>query len=622
MLPPHLLPSEADLLKCGYIAVVAALTAGMGFLAGARRLETAFFSGWGLACLLFVVAGTWSHIDLGLAAGLAGGLGAIGLARRLLWKGRDWASRDRLGFRVLLIGAPFIALVLSASDIAWDDFAFWVPNLLHLCATHQFPTLAHPAQSSVMPGYPYGLALAGFAVHLLGGQQVQTVALVWNLLVMLAAGAACANVLGRRMRAFLSPSGTLPWWVLATVGVLLEGLVNPTFVAKLLLSNMGDSATGAGLAVISALLFEWCAETQDSAARARTVREIALTCCAIVFIRQENPALIVMLLASAAAGLAVFESRFRIRKLAALGAALVPSLFIWYSWTRYAALEIPHGSHFVLPWGQWHWSLFGSTLSVASHILVVKTGYTIMAIVVGAVAARAVLRRVRGTSLQADQTGAAADVVATAVAGLAFGNIAFLLFCYLATSFDAEEASTAISFWRFIGQTGQSLMIALACVVPLRWLTASFRAGALLRAVPVAGFLLPVIAVPMYRDDLASPVPRLLMIGDTIHRTVEAGKPVMLVDVSGNGFAALVVRYQMAVIDDDPRPLSVVAEPHGIPLAQARALRLPADGYVWLADGSPSLGPIFGADTTSGNAYLFARDAGASRLVKDWKLRP
>jgi hypothetical protein len=160
----------------------------MGFLAGARRLETAFFSGWGLACLTFVVAGTWFHIDLGLAAGVAGLLGAFGLACRLAWPGAGRTDRDRLGLRSLLVGASFVLLVAGMSDIGWDDFAFWVPNLLHLCATHQFPTLAQPVPYSAMPGYPYGLALSGFAVHLLGDDRVETVGFVWNLLAMLAAG--------------------------------------------------------------------------------------------------------------------------------------------------------------------------------------------------------------------------------------------------------------------------------------------------------------------------------------------------------------------------------------------------------------------------------------------------
>lgn len=618
MLPPHLLPAATDLLTCGYIAIVATLTAGAGFLIGARRLETAFFSGWGLACLVFVVAGTWFHIDLGLAAAAVGLLGALGLARWCVWPGARPATDDLLALRVLLIGAPFVFLILGMSDVAWDDFSFWVPNLLHLCATHQFPTLAQPATYSLMPGYPYGLALPGFAVHLLGGSRVETVAFVWNLLAMLAAGAAFANVLARRMRAAGQRLDARTLWVLAAMGALLEGMANPSFVAKIVLTNMGDSATGAGLALLCALLFEWSAEQQDAAAQRSVLREISLTCCAIVFVRQENPALIALLFLSTAAAVALFYHRDRLREVAYLCTTLVLPLFIWYSWTHYQNAEIPHGSHYLLPWQQWHWSLFGATLASASHVLVAKIGYTAMALVVAYFAARAVLGRLRGTALQPGETGRAARVVVTAAAGLAFGNIAFLLFCYLATSFYPGEVTEAISFWRFIGQTGQALMIGFACLVPIRWLASEFRAAPLLRVLPVVGFLVPIAAFPTYRDDLASSVPRLQMIADDIHQTLKADEPIVLMDVSGNGFAALVVKYQMTVIEGDRRPISVIADPHGISLARARDLRLPSGAYVWLAEGLPALAGTFGHDTTAGCSYLFTNDAGAFHLVKAW----
>lgn len=186
MILPHIVPNFADIVELARIGLVAALTVGMGSLVGARRLETAFFSGWGLACLLFVGAGTWLHLDLALLAWIAAAIGLLGLLRSLLSFGGNDRAADRLGLPVLLLGLPWIVLVLGMSDIAWDDFAFWVPNLMHLCATHHFPTLAQPAVGSAYPAYPYGLALAGFAVALLGGgHAVDTVALIWNLLALL-----------------------------------------------------------------------------------------------------------------------------------------------------------------------------------------------------------------------------------------------------------------------------------------------------------------------------------------------------------------------------------------------------------------------------------------------------
>jgi hypothetical protein len=356
--------------------------------------------------------------------------------------------------------------------------------------------------------------------------------------------------------------------------------------------------------------------------RSRILREISLTCCAIAFIRQENLALIALLFLSALAGLAMFHSRDRLREVAKFSVTLLLPLFVWYSWTRYEGIEIPHGSHYVLPWQQWHWSLFGATLTSASHVLIEKIGYTAMIVAVGYIAARAILGCIRGTNPPLDQIDRASRVVAIAAAGLAFGNIAFLLFCYLATSFYPEEAETAISFWRFISQTGQALMIGFACIMPIGWLTSGFRGAGLLRLLPVVGFVLPVAVFPRYRDDLASGVPRLRMIADDMHRQLEDDKPIMLVDPSGNGFAALVVKYQMTVIEGDRRPIAVISEPHGTSPVQVRASGLPSDAYVWLAEGSPDFADTVGGDTSPGCSYLFTSDAGAYHLVKDWDVAP
>lgn len=246
---PHLLPDAADLVKLIDIMVVAALTVGMGFLAGARQLETAFFSGWGLASLISVMAGTWSSVDLSVVAAAAGLLGTVGLVRQAMRIASKPIGGDGLSLRVLLLGTPFILLVLGKIDVAWDDFAFWVPNLLHLCDTRHFPTLAQPAVYSAMAAYPYGVALSGFAVHLLGGSRVDTVAFVWNLLAMLAACAAFANLVASRLRTAGETLAAGHLWSVAGLAVLLLGMGNPGFIASNLLTNMGDSSTGAGVAV-------------------------------------------------------------------------------------------------------------------------------------------------------------------------------------------------------------------------------------------------------------------------------------------------------------------------------------------------------------------------------------
>ena len=617
----HLFAAAADFLKLAHVVVVAALTAGMGFLAGARRLETAFFSGWGLASLIFVVAGTWLSMDLAWAAGVTGLLGAVGLVRLGVSAAAGRIGGDYIGLRVLLIGMPFVVLVLGMSDVAWDDFSFWVPNLLHLCATHHFPTLAQPVANSVMAAYPYGTALPGFAVHLLHGDDVYTVAIVWNVLAMLAACAAFTNVIAQRLRIAGQELTAGALWGFSALGVLLVGMGNPSFIAKIALTNMGDSATGAGLAVVAALLFEWTDASRQARPQLRILTEISLTCCAVVFIRQTNPALLGLLVLSMAAGLVLFENRLSLNTFGKLAATQLLPLLIWISWTHYADTEIPGGSHHLLGWQAWHWSEFGSTLRAASRVLFAKSGYTAMALGMAVIVARLAWLRLRdGAAFSRAPSDPASSVVATAVAGLAFGNIAFLLFCYLATSFSSDEAKSAIAFWRFISQTGQALTIGFACIVPIGWLTPWLRRVTVQRTILAIGLLVPIVAVSTYRDDLASPTPVLRTMADDIHRAVPQDEPVVLLDLTGNGFAPLVVKYQMTAIDGDHRPVSMIASPHGISLAQAGTLNLPSGSYVWLAEGSPAYGTLFGNSTNGGCSYLFSNEAGVFRLVKHWNI--
>lgn len=621
MVQPHLLPTAADLVRFAAVLLVAACTTGMGFLTGARRIEIAFFGGWGLACLVFVAVGTWTQADLIWAAGLCGLLGGIGLTQLLPRFRAAPRPTDWLGPRVLLLGLPFLLLVLGIGDIAWDDLTFWVPNLLHLCTSHRFPSLADPATFSAMPAYPYGLALPGFATYMLGVRQVDTVAIVWNLLAMLAAGAAFANVIARRLSlAGMPPDPALPW-VLAALGVLLMGMANPTFVAKLTLSNMGDSATGAGLAVLCALLFEYLAEPPRTSGRASVALQISLTACAVIFIRQANAALLLLLILSVAAGLLALSRKMSAANVGRFVAVLVLPALLWWSWTHYADRQIPNGRHTLLSWHAWHWQVFGATLRAAWRAFVSKSGYAMMLLAMGAIALNCLLRRLRGQApFRSRPDGTAGAIIAVTTAGLAFGNIAFLLFCYLATSFDPTEAEAAISFWRFIAQTGQSLTIGFACLMPLAWLDACLRPRWVRRALPAVTLLVPIAATSAYRDDLRSPVPTLRRIAEGLRGAVPAGAPIALVDVTGNGFAALVVRYQLHVIDGDGVPLPIVSYSHGLsPVLAEQAL--PADApYVWLAAGVPASERFLGTSTDDDCSYLFRRDTDGYRVLRTWAI--
>ena len=101
--------------------------------------------------------------------------------------------------RVGLLALPLAAGIESMDATGWDDFSHWLPNLAYLCIHSHFPTLAEPS-ASIHPAYPYGLALPGYAYFLLLGSVRDDAAIIWNLIMLVAAGAAVATLLLTRLQ--------------------------------------------------------------------------------------------------------------------------------------------------------------------------------------------------------------------------------------------------------------------------------------------------------------------------------------------------------------------------------------------------------------------------------------
>src|SRR3954447_1225883 len=155
-----LIPSPAQLEVLLLTAIVAVLCIGIGLWTGARRAETALVAGWGVAALASIIVGTLTGVGLAwvmLALALAG---SAGLARLALAPHRLQAAM--LG-RVVVLALPLIAGSAGVAPVAWDDFTHWLPNLTYLSLYNHFPSLAVPDVSH-HAGYPYGLALPGFAI--------------------------------------------------------------------------------------------------------------------------------------------------------------------------------------------------------------------------------------------------------------------------------------------------------------------------------------------------------------------------------------------------------------------------------------------------------------------------
>lgn len=612
-LQPGLFPGPADLSQALRFAVVVTLTCGLGFLAGARRAETALFTGWGIACLAFVAAGCLARTGLAPIALLLAFAGAAGLIRRLRFHA---GPQDRMAFRVLALGAPTLLILLSLRTTAYDDFSFWAPNLVALCLTGHFPSAAHPLATSFMPAYPRGVALAGYATWLLGPDpspagilRLLATGPWWNILLMLAASAALANNLAQRLAAQKAGRGTA--WAMAALGLLLQSFLDPGFISKMTLSNMGDGATGSGLAMLTALLFEL-----PGARLARPLLvEMAFTAAAVVFIRQDNLALLFIWAFGTGLGLLLSGGPHRLGRLGWLAVAALPTLLVWLIWTRYAAMQIPGGAHSVLPIRHWHWADYPYTLRSAGRVLLSKGVYTLLAIGFGIFFLRMLAGR--GTA------GMPEKLLLTATTALTYGNAAFILFTYLATSFTRIEVRTAVTFWRFLAQTAPAEMVALACLVPLPFLAWLRHRGAIMGLSLIAA-LLPVALLPTpytFRTDLGFQTPAFLGIGQSLAGLLPANAGLRLIDNSdGSGYTAWMIKFGLLELAGARNPVQISLDPQLHPRRQASPDTVQPGAYV-LVTQSQWRPPYF-RDTPMQpwHAYLFQGGRSGLILLKDWPI--
>lgn len=603
---PSLWPDLVHLPAMLLVLGVAALTVGLGVVVGARRAETALIAGWGTASLATVAVGTLTALPLGpvlLVLGAAGVAGVVWIAVAAA-RGAPVLRCATVG-RVLLLALPLLICIEGMGASGWDDFSHWLPNLAYLCRYGHFPTLAVPSPSD-HAAYPYALALPGYAAFLLRGQLAETAAVVWNVLAMLAGAACIAAVLEARL-----PRTRAAAWGAAAIATALGGLAGPTFVAKIVLSNMADSASGSVLTVLVALVFDWW-NAEGRRAQARVALVFGLCCVALVDLRQSNFALFLLLLIGIGLAMLLWrrDGRAAVR---ALAIAVPLPLLVWGLWGRYAAAQIPGGEFSILPFGAWHWALLGQTLRSIADVLLHKIGLTILLLIMLVRAGLALRRR--------DRLPPAERAVLLVGVVLGVGNIGFLAFAYLAASFSPQEAAAAASFWRYMCQIGPVAVLALAASLPLDRLGGLLTRRLAIGLVTVT-LLVPLATVRLYRHDLASPVPELRRIARDMTERLPPGAPVRLVDLTGSGFAPVVVAYQLwlAGWTAPAHPVSILSAAHGFSAAEARRLSFGGTPQVWLADGAPEMAALFGVPLRAGCAYLLRRTAAGFAIDAAWRL--
>lgn len=593
---PLLVPSLADLAAWAGVGFAVLALIGLGRLLsrGKAPPEIALIAGWGLACWILTGWGIALPIPLrapAIALVMAGALGLI-LPRSRLTRA-DWRA---LG-RVALLSLPLLAVMASARPSQPDTFLNLLPNAAYLYDHGMFPAAGRPDAHSLLPAAPYNLQLAGFIAGLVTPGFPVVALIGFNVALQLAAGLLFARlVVGDEERA-----EGLGWSGIA-FGLLLAIALNPGFVPRYHLSSYSEPSVMVVLAVAGYLVVQ-----RDR----MSAWLLAAALAALVLIKQDSVALAIgVVLAAALQPPQSGEHRVDVARRAAVAGIPAAALYLAWNWYAHHCFANPDVELTWMPFTQWQWGMLPTVLRQIAEIMgekVVLFGPLVAVLVAFLVRAR------HGTAR--DTPGQRAGLTLLTVT-LVYN--AALLVSYIG-HFSGQMAADAHSFFRY--NTHLALLLMLTLVLMLReparaWfasLTPRRRCWAATLSI-VAFVMCPVAFAHFLRFDLETPQLRAWDLAKHISAAIGPNGHVALILPGDNGSLSPVLEGLLRMTP--PRRRDVVLDDRST-LAPNPFANLAADSWAVI-----SCTPTGMAGVPSGEAALFAHDAGGWRLVEHWPYPP
>jgi hypothetical protein len=201
---------------------------------------------------------------------------------------------------------------------------------------------------------------------------------------------------------------------------------------------------------------------------------------------------------------------------------------------------------------------------------------------------------------------------------VAVGNIAFLVFAYLAASFGIEEVRTATSFWRYTTHGGEILAVATIALIPTAWFSSRHFAWWAKISLPLLALSLPPATANFLRFDLRTHTTYLRTAGHKIAEQSGAASRIVLIDQQGDGSNLNQLRYQLLVADQidtrNTRPL--VEEISNVP-DPAKIAALHDGDLVWVYEGTAALRALTSLPLQPHHSYLFEKVPGGYRILDE-----
>ncbi|MCW2246175.1 hypothetical protein M2352_001766 [Azospirillum fermentarium] len=445
------------LAECAAALLVAVALTGIG------RMVFALLRVPSLPCdSLHAFAAGWGVAAFAVAAAAMAGLSVESAGWVVLLTGSlcfpVWLMRAPPGTvqPLLTAVAGVLPVVLAAAAVPatqFDEFAHWLPNALYLFDTNTLPGPDTPNLLTGKQGYPIAGPLLTVLGSLAAGHWSETAAKPVTVLMAAMLAPVLASALTGRRR---EDAAGLPM-LLTAVLALAVTLLNPFFDPRIAITTYSDTPTA--LLLAAAVHALWRAmEDQDS--RTAWLWRAGFAVLALVQLRETNLGLTAGL--AAAAALAGFWL-YRRRGSGVTAAALLPlglrvlgpglaALVLW----RLHLIDAAIGPDMApRPAAAWDW---GAPLVVARALLFDRLANN--PLMGGAAALVAALFPIG--LLAAWRWGRTGDkAILLLLAGLAGTQAALLGFAYIAV-FSREEVEAASSAWRYAGQVGPSVLLALA----------------------------------------------------------------------------------------------------------------------------------------------------------------
>jgi hypothetical protein len=601
------------------LVVVAGLALSGAWIGGRRRIaEIDLIVGWGVACAAFTVLAVATDISftaIAVAAALAAAVGAVAVYRR---DGRLAAPGT---LRLFGLTLPAILIVGAMTPTQWDELVHWLPNARYLVEHDRFPALDRPASPSAFPGYPHGTAFVIYLASRLVGRLAESAGALFNVVLWLSFALFLTRIAreayesggdGNDGRSILEPPRrSLPWgW--CALAVLAVTALNPTFVAKIVFSAYGETATA--VAAGASLAVAWCSlnalAAGDPTAAQRHAWYFGLVSAALLSVKQANVALFAAILAGAAVVVAC-DPRIRLREVCRLApAALAVPVATYAAWRLHIAFALP-GSDFPLrSLSEWFWPLLPDIVERMALIASKKGGYFLIMLAALAFAIRGARR-----------TPSAFDRLAIMTATLFVLYTGFLLFTYLA-AFGDYEAVRAASYWRYNMHLGGAALVFVVFGVArlVRDRNLSFLPRRAMRAaggaLAVTIVLAPIVFVERLRFDLDPGYRYIRNVAADMARQLRPDQRLVAFDPKDNGQYLMLLRYGMH------GSAQVTDLVNAFFTERADLLRRIVEKrnatHLWLRRPDVESTAVHGLALAPGSSYLLARQDGAWVVERSW----